>query len=407
MGAIFFVAANAWAACPEKPADMSSADKNLFVQSAYEAGICHMTEGRFSQAREFFDAILETDENFLAPKLGILRSYLLEGEFSEARAYAWEIRDGHEFKTDEEIQVFNRNLETIPPAFDFRVGPIVAAGYTSNMNGGPSASQFEAYGLTFTVDEDSKPKSSAFGDLGLGGDVTFRPEQDYYMQLRGFARKREFEGHSYDNMRALSSLKFAYLPEPELELSANTFVEYNDVSEATGEIYQGGFAVGAAYKIDDNLTTSATVSLARQRYVKRTDYSGNMLAVQGGASYRLSENTQLGASLSGGRYDAKLDQYSFRTVGLVMSLQHEIIEDVTLAGNGGLRFSNYKKKEPAFAKPRRDKTYNIGASVNYRLPVDDVEAFVGPSITFARTDSNNAIFENERLDVMVQFSTRF
>ena len=351
-------------ACDVLETNYPSATQDVDV--LFLLGQCKAGQGKFTEARRAYKAVLELDPDADQAKAEIAATYHAEGRVSEARAAYQDVLD-----TNPPPGV-RGNIERAMAALDSRkpwYARVSMGGiYDSNVRSGPSDRDITAFGLPFSLSDSSLEEDSfGFFASALGGySQTLTPH--WRLSYQGSLNHRDYENDDFDTQTA--------------SLAAGPVFQRDALSVAllprvTGQTFGGalyrmtyGADVSAGYALDDSWGIEASSGIQGQDYFTTSGRDGFLAYGFAGLNYTLS----LGRLSTG---------YQIRSEEADDDVNSNLAHGPRIAWRGDAKWlryyvayqftrTEYDAPEPIFAVTRTDDTHTLDATASLPLFASEI-----------------------------------
>ncbi|MCT7375812.1 surface lipoprotein assembly modifier [Chelativorans salis] len=370
---------------------------------AHLEGVIKAREGDLASATKIFRAILAAEPNFLPSRVELARTLLRAGD-AEASTYHFEaIARG---SGDPALQRFaTRYLENIDSARTHGFSFYLSALPSTNVNKGTGNRTFEAGGLVFTIDEESRQASGVGAATGGAAFKTFRLRKDIALTASGTADLKKYQNTTrYDELALGANLALSRRMGRVTAAIGPTF-EYRWAGWDP-YLVRYGATVGAKAQVGQRNTVGLSFTALAQDYVDLDYRDGSRFA--GSLIWRRLLSPSVSVSAKVGVDAERTQRRHLDHNDLVLRLQ------VDKEWRGGLMtslFGSYENHHYLGAFPgtdhrRQDDKFSIGTSFSHRR--FSIGGFA-PQITYqySKQRSNISFYDYESHDLGLNLTRKF
>jgi hypothetical protein len=386
--------------------DLSAGKKDkarqLQLNIYYSMGQCHAGLGLYTQAKNYFEKVVNADKSQPRPFLDLALTYQYLGEFEQANKQYDDLLAMPTLN-----QTVRNKVETIvdnsPYALkyfvDFSTGVLV----DSNVNNAPTVDSFIIYDEEFILNEDNQP-ISAMG-INAGVKLRFSKLWDRYSSWSGMANvtTTAFMGNE-DHSVTVFDLSGSYHRKMwggEYSISSR----YANVSIGGSPLLSLiGFDVTLAMITHKNLRILGKMGYQMYGYSGESTRDLTEIKPELIVNYQIYDGLLLFSKLGYSLASAENSAYSFTGATIDLGVNYAFQPELLLSASYKLNPNTYDSELAGFGKVRTDTRthYNLEASYNFKnFSWQRVTIDVGIDM-FAAT-SNIEAFSNERSQMYLLF----
>ncbi|WP_163269687.1 surface lipoprotein assembly modifier [Chelativorans alearense] len=366
-------------------------------------GIVKAREGDLAGAIAIFRAILAAEPNFLPSRVELARTLLQAGD-TDASTYHFEaIARGSD---DPALQRFAaRYLENIDRARTHGFSSYFSLLPSTNVNKGTGNRTFEAGGLVFTIDEDSREASGVGAAAGGGAFKTVRLGGAMALTASGAVDVKKYKDTtSYDELSLTANLALSRRMGRVTAAIGPTF-EYRWAGWDP-YLVRYGATVGAKAPVGRRNTVGLSFTALAQNYIDRDYRDGSRFAAS--LSWRRLLSPSVSVSVKVGLDAERTQRRHLDHNDLVLRLQMD------KEWRGGLMTSlfgsyenhHYLEPFPGTDYRRQDEKFSIGTSFSHRG--FSIAGFA-PQVTYqySKQRSNVSFYDYESHDLVLNLTRNF
>ncbi|WEX07524.1 surface lipoprotein assembly modifier [Chelativorans sp. AA-79] len=370
---------------------------------AHLEGVIRMRDKDYKEAIRIFRLILSVEPNFTPARFELARALLRTGDRDGSSYHFQALARGSD---DAPVRhLAERYLDRIDGSRDYGFSYYFSLLPSTNVNKGTHNRTFEAGGLVFAIDEDSR-KASGVG-AGTGGSAfrTFRLDESYAVVASGWADIRKYSETTESDEIGVGGSVALSRRAGRLSWAAGPAVEYR---WAAGDPYllRYGITAGVRAVVGERNTVSFSLSSRVQDYVDQ-DYRDGHIHIAGLSVRRaLSQSDALAARLGLTFERTQRRHLDYDGASLGLEYDKEWRGGFMTSFFGSFEWRDYLGNFPATDHRREDRLFSIGAGVSHRKL-----NFAGftPKATYKFTDrkSNVSFYEYESHDFGLALTREF
>lgn len=361
-------------------------------------GTLALSQGRFSDAVDYFRSILRRDPALVRVRLEMARSLFLKGDDDAAEA---------EFRAASATDLppaVRRNVESYLTAIKKRRhwSLSVSAGLApdSNVNGATSARTVEIVGLPFTLSEDARQKSGVGFTSAIGGSYRFYQGEFSRLELGGQSVNTDYKAHEFDDNQ-LSIYVGPRFVWSRYELGAfavggRRWYGGDEYSYNTG----GRMIFSVA--LSPRMVSSSSAEVADMKYDIADDYNGQIYSFAQSLSYNIDTQSLIRVTGSLSRTTTRVEAYDNDGYGLSLGYYRQLPAGFSVYAEVAANGSVYQARELAFSNRRHDLSYEEAFTVS-----NDTFTFLDfvPGIKVTHVSRNSTVdlydYQRTRLELTV------
>lgn len=375
---------------------------NLFV-----FGMTAKESGHFGKAVQYFQQILNIDQNAHRVKLELAVVLLNQGKKKQAKQYLEEVK-----ASNPPVEV-SRNVKQLLATIasksqkTWQVTGSIGWIYDSNVNTAPDTDSVLMFGLPFQLSTNAKSQSDTAIKSSLG--------INHIKQLNDKLAWRSGASISSTNYRDINNLDSVVL-----SASTGGIWKLNDKTSlgiplVTDRVkvghnfsyysYSYGLAPNLQYKVNKQLSLGLQTTFSKKKYRGAGDRNLNSRSIAPSIGYQPSEKSFINASLTFAKDDSGLDIYSNTLKGLNVAYTQQLNKNLKGSLSTSWTDVKYKEKEAANNNKRHDRNRRISANLIYHLP--KIKSDVIFSISDTDNKSNIDINKYDKQQVSLSISRAF
>jgi tetratricopeptide (TPR) repeat protein len=381
----------------------------------YWLGVAALESGRADRATLVFERVLAVNPDHAAARLDMARAYFALGDFQRARGEFEQVS-----RLEDTPAAARRTIDSYLAAIEARsakrgtrlTGYLEAAvGRDTNLNSATSGNAIfvPLFNTSFTLGPNSQRAADNFLAVGGGAELT-HALSDGFSLFAGIDLKRRMHRnwdtydsgsadyragfqvtHGRDVFRLTVGRNEYSLDHADYRRIGSLGLELRHAADANTQVIAFGQASEIVYLQDGTQSYSSDQLIAGVGLVRRLD---------GGRGPLLFGSLYYGDDIATRRRaDGDRSLYGAR-----VGIQHALRDDLDAYATLSLQQSDYSLRNILFQEKRRELQYDLGVGLNWRFRPDWL---VKPQLTYTRSDSNFAIYDYDRTELMLTLRRDF
>lgn len=371
---------------------------------------CLFQTAQFDESIENYERLAEIQGSAFIVHYELAQAYLAVGQNAPARRTLQRVLDlsppalvGD--SVARQMQILDPGLRVTGRkawSAELRVGRT----FDTNINGGPSSSTFEAFGLPFTVAPGAMPKQAEGNRIAALAQFYHRLTQDTGILMWANASTTQYVGTDLDN----SSLSVNAAPvfrfdDVTLSIGPSLNIQWFDKRER--RVFMGPVArLAKQFPNDVILSLDGSYFWSRFQSNKARDSETWILT----PSVEVPLTAKLGAAVGYRVSVERADDHTYSNVshGPALSFRYLLSTELTLTGAYQYQRIGYKETASAFATPRRDYLNTVALGAVYDISQYTVDGMhIRADYIYRDNRSSIPLFEVDRNTFEVALAYKF
>lgn len=366
-------------------------------------GQCRAGLGEYAAARAAYQKVLTLDPSAERVRFEIAETYRQEGLARQERATYRDLLKA-DLPTDIRLNIERSLFQSLQDR-PWTLQTAVFGIYDSNVNGGPDEREIEAFGLPFTLNDESLNQEASGVGFGASGGYSWFGEKELALVARGSFSRRDYEEAEFDTETASVSLGPVYSSDrARIAVLPRLTVQF-----LGGEIYRSSYGIDmeGRYALQPRWTVQGSLGASLQDYQTSADRDGTQIYGFLGLGYR-AKDLALTAGYQVAEETADAETDSNVAHGPRVSLSTRLFERMTARLTYQYTETNYEAEEAAFGVVREDETHTVDGRISVPVTAEGVEGVsLDGGITYADNNSTVDINSYEREVITLGLSKRW
>lgn len=380
----------------------------------YLLGVAALDSGKPAEATLAFERVLAVNPNFGGARLDLARAYFAMGNLTQAKTEFEAVLTQN--PPDAARATVNQHLAAIEARGKTKQGGTTAyleisGGHDTNVNN--SANQGQVYiplfGATFTLSPTSVKLPDDYITLG-GGVETVHPIAPQWSMYAGADLKgrNNFDEKQFNSLSLDTRAGLSFEDGPDTVRGGVLWGRYLLAGKPNRNL--SGFNAEWRRLLDPSNQVSLFGQYSRIRYPDGTLITNEVNQTLAGAGWLHAIEHPLHPILFASVYDGIEKEIivstdgNKRITGLRIGSQLSLQEDIDLFASISAQDSRYDRESLAFQTYRRDKQYDFNLGLAWRA---DKDWSIKPVLAYTHNDSNQGIYEYDRVDFSVTLRRSF
>lgn len=377
------------------------------TESWFVRGMAAKATGRFPEAINAFERVLELDPRADRARLELAEASFSAGDAEAARRHLLTVKANNPpARVGENIDRFLELLKSAERK-NWRVFGSLGYMYDTNANAGPASNSVLMYGLPFTLSPSALKNADDAALFRIGFDHGARLGDNAVWQS-GLSLSHT----DYRTLDDLDAMSLAASSGPSWQVGESTAYSVPLVADwlrlGHSDSYYS-YSVGIAPQVRRVLSAGAAASLtatvSRKWYFNQPSRDLHAWSIAPDFEWKLGDKGRMNAAVTFAQEDSGLDRYSNSSRGANVAYGGNV-NDLTRVSLSAHYFdTRYRAPEPAFPERRRDQTARLNASVGYRI--QQIESDLTVSLSYTDNRSNLPLYAYNRTQFSVSVGKSF
>ena len=384
------------------------------IKYDYLLGLTALDSGKPDVATLAFERVLVADPNFAGARLDLARAYFAMGNMAQAKTEFEAVLTQNPPEAAKAVVM--QHLAAIEAKTQARRGGTTSyieltAGYDDNVNNSTSQGQvfIPLFGATFTLSATSVKRPDDYITLG-GGVETVRPITPQWSMYAGADLKgrNNFDEKQFNSLNLDARAGLSFEDGPDTVRGGVLWGRYLLAGKPNRNL--SGFNAEWRRLLDPSNQVSLFGQYSRIRYPDGTLASYEVNQTLAGVGWLHAIEHALHPILFASVHDGIEKEIivstdgNKRMTGLRVGSQLSMQKDIDLFASISAQENRYDRESMAFQTYRRDKQYDFNLGLSWRA---DKDWSIKPVLAYTHNDSNQGIYEYDRVDLSVSLHRDF